>query len=649
VTVTQRSLRAVAENAAQRLGFNGRHRIVERRLYYDSRKHTEVNVDRSGLDASFTIVDCPSRNKKETLDKKIIVDLMSFVHVRTAHGASVCVVLVSSDGDYGYMLSRLRDHGAHVVIVYNSNVSSAYLESADYTLHWRDEVLRDLDGAAAAIAVAANAVALNAIGGWDAPAAGLDFGGGAGGGGYWAAPATEVEVSADADLATLPAVCSGPFLDALDAFLAQQPGQRVAAAQLQPFYEKCNSQPTLRAAECRKLIKDTGGYRAFCGPGGPAHGRLCYTPDPAAAGMAWLSKAKEASKVDGGSTDGGADDADGGHGGELSLHFRDLGPDDDDSHTQGGGVQGGEAEQPRAKGSDGDVGGGGITGGGGGGGVALSFDGDTDKGNYVSSGADLSFLDEIPPLESTFSRTPSDAAFDGRHRLFLLCLRAQQQLALRDPRAKFEEAWVRDAALAQEFYRRKCVSPALGPQAVADAKALFKFLRASALAAGFIEVARQRKSGAAAASAPGTLSVSDNMVKQARWAAYSPDALSLELYVRLTQAGARADEEIDNEEEDQGRLRPYGPTPPTTTPQPLAGFNNTDAAKADASKVDAGADAPAAPAPSPAISQMVGPAGASLRCNRGADCYYLRRGKCTFLHPVAEARAAGLPLPATTK
>jgi len=625
VTVTQRSLRAVAENAAQRLGFNGLHRIVERRLYYDSRRRTEVKVDRSGLDASFTIVDCPSRNKKETLDKKIIVDLMSFVHARTAHGASVCVVLVSSDGDYGYMLSRLRDHGAYVVIIYNSNVSSAYLESADYTLHWRDEVLRDLDGAAAAIAVAANAVALDAIDGWDAPAAGIDFGGG----GLWPAPVTEV--------------CIGPFLDALDAFLAQQPGQRVAAAQLHLFYDNCNNQPTLRAAECRKLIKDTGGYRAFCGPGGPAHGRLYYTPDPAAAGSAWLSKSKEAApEDDGGSTDGGADNANDSYG--DSLHFGDLGPDDDDSHTQGVGVQGGAPEKTGAKGSGGGVGGSVITGGGGCDGVALGFDGDSDDGNYVSSGADLSFLDEIPPLGPTLLRASSDDSFDGRHRLFLLCLRAQQQLAMRDPRAKFEEVWVRGDALAQEFYRRKRVSPTLGPQAVADAKELFKLLRASALAAGFIEVARQRKSGAAAASAPGTLSVSDNMVKQARWAAYSPDALSLDLYVRLTQAGARADEEIDNEEEGQGRLRPYGPTPPTTAP--LAGFNNTDAAIEDASKAD---DAPAAPAPSLAMSQMVGPAGASLRCNRGADCYYLRRGKCTYLHPVAEARAAGSPLAGLSK
>jgi len=143
--VTQRSLRAMAKDAAVRLGFqDGKHNVIERRVYYDAHKIQEKNVDRSGLDVSFTIVDCPTRNKKEMLDKKIIVDVMSFVNTCIARGKSVCVVLLSSDGDFGYMLSRLRDNGAFVIIVHDSNVSSAYLETADLSFLWRDEVLRDL-------------------------------------------------------------------------------------------------------------------------------------------------------------------------------------------------------------------------------------------------------------------------------------------------------------------------------------------------------------------------------------------------------------------------------------------------------------------------------------------------------------------------
>ena len=71
--------------------------IAERRLYFDSRSPGELNTDRVKLDLSgFTLVDCPQRNKKETLDKKIIVDLMHFAWERYARRTSCCVVLISS-------------------------------------------------------------------------------------------------------------------------------------------------------------------------------------------------------------------------------------------------------------------------------------------------------------------------------------------------------------------------------------------------------------------------------------------------------------------------------------------------------------------------------------------------------------------------
>ena len=52
--------------------------IHERRLYYDSKKTSEMNTDREGFAMSgFTLVDCPTRNRKETLDKQILVDIKS--------------------------------------------------------------------------------------------------------------------------------------------------------------------------------------------------------------------------------------------------------------------------------------------------------------------------------------------------------------------------------------------------------------------------------------------------------------------------------------------------------------------------------------------------------------------------------------------
>jgi hypothetical protein len=68
-----------------------------------------VPVNRSLFDlGGFTLVDCPTRNTKETLDKKIIVDAMHFAAERRSLGVPCCVCLISCDGDYSYMLNRLR-------------------------------------------------------------------------------------------------------------------------------------------------------------------------------------------------------------------------------------------------------------------------------------------------------------------------------------------------------------------------------------------------------------------------------------------------------------------------------------------------------------------------------------------------------------
>ena len=91
------------------LGFG---RLLERRVYHDpskSSKHMRSH-NRRALDMSgFTLVDCPTHNQKESIDKKIIVDVMHFAYARVARKQPVCVVLVTSDGDFSYLLSRLRD------------------------------------------------------------------------------------------------------------------------------------------------------------------------------------------------------------------------------------------------------------------------------------------------------------------------------------------------------------------------------------------------------------------------------------------------------------------------------------------------------------------------------------------------------------
>jgi hypothetical protein len=119
--------------------------IAERRLYYDSHKESESFTDRRSLDASgFTLVDCPARHAKETLDKKLIVDLVLFA-LRNQQLAtrSTCVVLITSDGDYSYTLSKVRDLGVRTVVIHGPATTTAGIlfNVCDCTRNWLTDVL----------------------------------------------------------------------------------------------------------------------------------------------------------------------------------------------------------------------------------------------------------------------------------------------------------------------------------------------------------------------------------------------------------------------------------------------------------------------------------------------------------------------------
>ena len=119
-------------------------RVVEKRLYYDSqRPQYNETVPRSDLDLSgFTLVDCPSRGRKESLDKKLIVDALCFAWERASMGAKACVVLITSDGDYSYTLARLRDIGIFTIIFYSPNVvAQCLIDNANVAYKWESDVL----------------------------------------------------------------------------------------------------------------------------------------------------------------------------------------------------------------------------------------------------------------------------------------------------------------------------------------------------------------------------------------------------------------------------------------------------------------------------------------------------------------------------
>lgn len=133
-------------------------RIVDRRLYSDSRKYNAglTPSNRRFLDSTgFDIVDTPSKGQKETIDKKMIADILSFAWDCTMRNAMVdnttlaiqpCVVLITSDGDYAYTLSKLRDRGVLSMVLYGKEctVAQVLVDTADVALSFEKDVLASI-------------------------------------------------------------------------------------------------------------------------------------------------------------------------------------------------------------------------------------------------------------------------------------------------------------------------------------------------------------------------------------------------------------------------------------------------------------------------------------------------------------------------
>jgi NYN domain len=93
----------------------------------------------------FVTCSTPRRNQKETLDKKLIADVLTFAWDSAVRNdnSKPCVVLLTSDGDYAYTVSKLRDRGVMSVVMHGSDnsVAAVLKASADISLSFEKEVL----------------------------------------------------------------------------------------------------------------------------------------------------------------------------------------------------------------------------------------------------------------------------------------------------------------------------------------------------------------------------------------------------------------------------------------------------------------------------------------------------------------------------
>tara|TARA_Y100000389_G_scaffold185142_1_gene204258 strand:- start:3905 stop:4729 length:825 start_codon:yes stop_codon:yes gene_type:complete len=116
--------------------------IRKRNIYIDSQSPTERNTQRGELNLSgWSIIDCPHRGKKETIDKKIISDILwSIIHERNAKNLMICII--TSDTDFSQDMSKLRDIGVYTCLIYSTHTTEMLIDSSDLSIDWHKDILK---------------------------------------------------------------------------------------------------------------------------------------------------------------------------------------------------------------------------------------------------------------------------------------------------------------------------------------------------------------------------------------------------------------------------------------------------------------------------------------------------------------------------
>ncbi|BGP19096.1 hypothetical protein JCM10213_006638 [Rhodosporidiobolus nylandii] len=89
--------------------------------------------------AGFTVVDVPHSDRKDVVDKMIMVDLVVFgIESRPCP----VVILITGDRDFAYACSTLRNKRCKVVLVTTESASLSLRQSAAEILSWRMDILK---------------------------------------------------------------------------------------------------------------------------------------------------------------------------------------------------------------------------------------------------------------------------------------------------------------------------------------------------------------------------------------------------------------------------------------------------------------------------------------------------------------------------
>lgn len=122
--------------------------INKKNIYIDSQSLNEAKTKRADMCLSgWNIIDTPHRNKKESVDKKIIMDVLSSIITRDQSHKNMMICIITSDSDFAELFSRIRDFGVHTCIFYGKNPSQLLLNCSEYSFNWDDDIIKRIDDA----------------------------------------------------------------------------------------------------------------------------------------------------------------------------------------------------------------------------------------------------------------------------------------------------------------------------------------------------------------------------------------------------------------------------------------------------------------------------------------------------------------------
>lgn len=122
--------------------------INKKNIYIDSQSPNEAKTKRGEMClAGWNVLDTPHRNKKETIYKKIIMDVLSSIITSGQSKRNMMVCIITTDSDFAELFCRIRDFGVHTCLFYGTNPSQPLINSAEYTFNWNDDIISRIDDA----------------------------------------------------------------------------------------------------------------------------------------------------------------------------------------------------------------------------------------------------------------------------------------------------------------------------------------------------------------------------------------------------------------------------------------------------------------------------------------------------------------------